>query len=61
MAFLIQWTSLSKLWDILKDREAWHAAVMGWQESNMTEKLTTTNISMIISLEPHTFVVLSCP
>ena len=39
--------SLSKLQDIVKDREAWHAAIHGVTKSDMTEGLDNNSINTI--------------
>ena len=34
--------SLGKLWEMVKDREAWHVATHGLTKSDMTEQLNLT-------------------
>ena len=46
--------NLSKLWEIVKDRGAWHAAVHGGhKESDMTERLNWTELRLVITFLPR--------
>ena len=48
--------SLSKLWEMVKDREAWDVAVHGFTKSDTTEQLNSNKKRGHFSPEKHFYV-----
>ena len=46
-------SSLSELWELVMDREAWRAAFMGSQRSDMTKRLNGTELRLVITFLPR--------
>ena len=53
--------NLSKLWETVKDKEAWRAVVHGIAESDATEQLNNNKIQLILFIYAYFFHFLINP